>query len=63
MKTKEEILAQNVEILVNCKVTYNMTNQGILNAMQEYSDQQTKDLEKQLATKDKEIEILTKRLG
>ncbi len=50
---KEEILKRNVEEVSKCEVKYNITEKGILNAMQEYSDQQS-------LSKDKEIEELKK---
>lgn len=44
MENREEILKRNVESLAKCNVKYNITEQVILNAMQEYADQQTKAL-------------------
>lgn len=37
MKSKEEILKRNVESIAKCNVKYNVTQQGILNAMEEYA--------------------------
>jgi hypothetical protein len=39
MESKEEILKRNVEAIANCNVKYNVTHQGILNAMEEYANQ------------------------
>ena len=44
MKTKEEILKRNVEAIAKCSVKYNVTHQGILNAMEEYATQYQKDM-------------------
>lgn len=46
MKSKEEILKRNVEAIAKCKVKYNLTHQGILNAMEEYANQFQEDLVK-----------------
>jgi len=40
METKEEILKRNVESVAKCNVKYNVTEQGILKAMDEYAEQQ-----------------------
>jgi hypothetical protein len=37
METKEEILKRNTESVAKCNVKYNVTEQGILNAMDEYA--------------------------
>ena len=44
MKTKEEILKINVESIAKCSVKYNVTHQGILNAMDEYATQCQEDM-------------------
>ena len=44
MKSKEEILKRNVEAIAKCKVKYNLTHQGILNAMEEYASQCQEDM-------------------
>ena len=43
MKSKEEILKRNVEAIAKCKVKYSITQQGILNAMEEYARQFQED--------------------
>lgn len=50
IETKEEILKRNVESIAKCKVKYNVTEKGILNAMEEYAEQQC-DLIRDLYTK------------
>jgi len=44
MKTKEEILKRNTEAIAKCNVKYNVTHQGILNAMEEYATQCQEDM-------------------
>lgn len=44
MKTKEEILKRNTEAIAKCSVKYNVTHQGILNAMEEYATQCQEDM-------------------
>jgi lambda repressor-like predicted transcriptional regulator len=44
MKTKEEILKRNTEAIAKCSVKYNVTHQGILNAMEEYATQCQQDM-------------------
>jgi hypothetical protein len=51
MKTKEEILKHHTEAAAGCKVQYNITHNGIIDAMQEFSDQQADSLRKELAKK------------
>ena len=46
MKSREEILKRNVEAVAKCKVKYNLTHQGILNAMEEYATQCQEDIER-----------------
>jgi len=46
MKTKEEILKRNVEAIAKCSVKYNVTHQGILNAMEEYANKCQQDMQK-----------------
>ena len=37
METKQEILKRNVESVAKCNVRYNVTEKGILKAMDEYA--------------------------
>ena len=48
MKSKEEILKRNTESIAKCNVKYNVTHQGILNAMEEYATQCQEDMAKEL---------------
>ena len=59
-KTAEEILKRNVQDIAKCNVTYNITNQGILNAMKEYANQQNQELQSQVEELKQENEILFK---
>ncbi len=55
METKEQILKRNVEVIAKCSVKYNVTNKGILKAMDEYTNQVS-------AQKDKHILDLESKL-
>lgn len=44
-KGKEEILKECTEGLLKCSVTYNMSHKGILQAMEEYKNQELESLQ------------------